>query len=258
MGPGGNRHPPRDDDDWGRQILTVPGLAARLEHRLHQPQTGPAELAGGCTLAAEAGLAAVLCRPEHVPEAAGRLAGTDVDVVTILGFHDPCSPRRSPPELAREAEELTAQGATELALVATPGTMPSAGTGFLVEQIDAVTEVTAPSGTRVRTLLNTTSMSDDEIRATCQAMVEAGIHLIQGGSIRGDRTAFSQVEVMRSAMPRSVLLKWTQPVRSVQAMLVSLAVGVDRFNGDPAALIQDASRQIRVAPLRVPVSGVDF
>ncbi|HEV7196919.1 MAG TPA: hypothetical protein VGN19_13360 [Pedococcus sp.] len=232
-------------------------MAARLEHRLHQPQVGPTELSRGCTFAAESGLAAVLCRPEHVPAAAERLAGSEVDVVTVLGFHDPRSPRRSPQELAREADELTAQGATELALVATPGSMPADGTAFLVDQIGAVTQA-APHGTRVRTLLDTTAMTDDEISASCRAMVDAGVQLIQGGSFRGDRTAFSQVEIMRSAMPRNVLLKWTQPVRSVQAMLVSLAVGVDRFNGDPAALLQDASRQTRVGPLRIPVSGIDF
>lgn len=257
MGPHGDRHPPRDNDNWGRQILTVRGVAARLEHRLHHAQVGPEELARGCTLARESGLAAVLCRPEHVPYAAHQLAGSEVDLVTILGFHDPSSARRSPEELAQEADELSAQGATELALVATPGSMPDAGTALLVEQIGAVSRA-APSGTRVRTLLDTTSMTDDEIRTTCRTMVDAGVQLIQGGSIRGDRTALSQVEVMRSAMPRNVLLKWTQPVRSVQALLVSIAVGVDRFNGDPTALLQDASRQTRVAPLRVPVPGVDF
>lgn len=258
MGPHGDRHPPRDNDSWGRQILTVRGVAARLEHRLHHAHVGPAELERGCTLAGELGLAAVLCRPEHVPHAAQRLAGSEVDVVTILGFHDPRSARRSPQELAQEADELSAQGATELALVATPGSMPDAGTALLVEQIGAVNQAAAPGATRVRTLLDTTSMTDDEIRASCRAMVDAGVQLIQGGSIRGDRTALSQVEVMRSAMPRNVLLKWTQPVRSIQALLVSIAVGVDRFNGDPAALIEDASRQTRIAPLRVPVPGVDF
>lgn len=98
------------------------GPAARLEHRLHGPEIDDRGLVAWCAFAADAALAAVLCRPEHIPLAANQLTGSAVDVVTALGFHDPSSPLRQPPDLAREANKLIGKGASEVALIAAPGT----------------------------------------------------------------------------------------------------------------------------------------
>ncbi|MGZ4553617.1 MAG: hypothetical protein ACXVXQ_09035 [Mycobacteriaceae bacterium] len=100
--------------------VSVAGLAARLEHRLHARDIDDRKLVAGCAFAAESGLGAVLCRPEHVPLAADQLGGSGVQVVTALGFDDASSPLLSPVDLAREANELIGQGATEVALVAAP------------------------------------------------------------------------------------------------------------------------------------------
>lgn len=255
MKPGPNGEMPGHRDRRGRQILTVAALAARLEHRLHEPEIGRRELVAGCALAAKSGLAAVLCRPEHVLLAAKELAGTPVDVVTALGFHQAGTPPTTT-ELAQEAADLTSLGATEVALIAHPHS--EAATELLAENTVAVSEAIRPVKGRVRVLLNTTDMTDDQVSAFCQAMVHAGAALIQGGSYHGDRTGFSHIEIMRAAIAPPTLLKWTHPVRSIQTMLVSIAVGVDRFNGNPATPLKDAAQAITTAPLTVPIPGLDF
>ena len=81
---------------------------------------------------------------------------------------------------------------------------------------------------------------------------------MQGGSFHGDRATVTQIEVMRDALQGGVLLKWTQPVRSVEMMLVAMALGVDRFNGNIPDLLSSAKLSSATAPLMLPIYGVDF
>ena len=241
-----------------REVVTTGCIAARLEHRLHGPEVDHEDLIRECGYAAEAGLAAVLCRPEHVAAAAGQVAGTATAAVTALAFLDPTASLHAPMALAAEGADLIFAGAAEVALIVAPG-LDGAGCLHLIsEQVHAVVESVTPLGGKLRVLLNTTDMTHEEV-GSCTAVVGGlGAWLVQGGSFHGDRATFRQVETMREALPSEVLLKWTQPVRSVEMMLVCMALGVDRFNGDIPALLRSAKRSSEIAPLMVPVYGADF
>jgi hypothetical protein len=41
-------------------------------------------------------------------------------------------------------------------------------------------------------------------------------------------------------------------------MLVCMALGVNRFNGDIPTLLAEAKRSSQYAPLMLPIHGVDF
>lgn len=240
-----------------REVVTRESLAASLEHRLHGPEVDRGGLRRGCDYAAEAGLAAVLCRPEHVTTAARRLTGTGTAAVTALAFHD-TTRQQDPADLADEALELLSMGASEVALIVAPG-LDGVGCLHLInEQVQAVVEVVTQQHRKVRALLNTTDASKEQIQACTRLVGTAGAELVQGGSFRGDRATFSHLEAMRHALPDEVLLKWTQPVRSVEMMLVCMALGVNRFNGDIPALLAAAKRSSQLGPLLLPVYGVDF
>jgi deoxyribose-phosphate aldolase len=61
--------------------------------------------------------------------------------------------------------------------------------------------------------------------------------------------------MMRDALGPDVLLKWTQPVRSLETMLLCIAEGVGRFNGDVRRIMASAQYSARLGPLTVPVPG---
>src|SRR6476661_4093813 len=240
-----------------REVVTADSVAAALEHRLHRPDIDQGQLRRGCDYAAEMGLAAVLCRPEHVATAARRLTGSGTAVVTAVAFHDSTVRHHDPVDLAAEALGLVDAGASEVALVVAPG-LDGDCLHLISEQVAAVVEAVSPEARTVRVLLNTTDASR-ELLSDCTALVgAAGVTLVQGGSFHGDRATFSQVEAMRQALPPAVLLKWTQPVRSIEMMLVCMALGVDRFNGDVPELLKSARRSSQRGPLMLPIYGVDF
>lgn len=240
-----------------REVVTTESIAARLEHRLHGPEVDSEGLARGCDYAAGAGLAAVLCRPEHIAAAARHVAGTATAAVTALAFHAP-SRSQAPAELAAEAVDLVSAGAAEVALIVAPGLEGDGCLHLIDERVNAVVEGVTPQGGKLRVLLNTTDMTHEHVGSCAAVVGAAGAWLVQGGSFHGDRATFRQVETMRESLPGDVLLKWTQPVRSVEMMLVCMGLGVDRFNGDIPALLQSAKRSSELAPLMVPLFGTDF
>lgn len=240
-----------------REVVTRESFADALEHRLYGADVDQGELRRGCDYAAEVGLAAVLCRPEHVAIAARRLLGSGVATVAPLALHD-AARQRDPAALAAEALELVAAGAAQVALTVDPGLDGEGGLHLVREQVAAVIEAVAPQGGKLRVLLNTTNACKAQVRE-CTALVGArGPTLVQGGSFRGDRTTFSQIEAMRHALPAGVLLKWAEPVRTVEMMLLCMSLGVTRFNGDIPTLLAAAKRSSQLGPLMLPISGVDF
>ncbi|GAA2503455.1 deoxyribose-phosphate aldolase [Terrabacter carboxydivorans] len=228
-----------------------------LDHRLHMPRVGPAELKAGCQLARDHRLAAVTCRPEHVAMAAEELAGTDVAVVTAIGSQGQGLPA-SDDVWVEEARELTAHGATELAVVVTAALLELPAWSSLVRTIETLAALQSEQGFRLRVHLDTAGLADEQITAACRALRAAGVWMVQGGLWQGERTGFRQVVLMREALGPDVLLKWTTPVSSLPMLLLAKGEGVDRFNANVTELLRDASRQARLAPLLVPLQGLDY
>ena len=238
-----------------RGELTVAQLAGMLEHRLHWDHLNEDEFVAGCHYAADAGLAAVLCRPEQVPLASRALADATPRIVTALGYHDRDAPSRSLNTLTSEALELADQGADELCLIGAPGRVL---TGLLMEQLDAVREAVDPLGVAVRAVLDCKDVPMAEVSATSARVGTAGVATVECGAIHGEPPSFACVEAMKDALPDSVLLKWTQELKSLEALLVCVSMGLDRFNADPKKLLRAAKRSAEVGPLTVPAHGLDY
>lgn len=242
-----------------RRELSVAQFAGLLEHRLHWPDLTERQLVEGCEFAARSGLAAVLCRPEHVAPAVSAVAGSTTRVVTGLGYHDPNAPALPVEDLKEQASKLVDLGAHEVSLLATPGVMPQATPELLVDQLAAVREVVNKAGATVRVALNSEGLSECEAVSLCGRLAREGAATVQAGALRsGDRPPFNWVSAMREALPRPVRLKWSYPAKSIEVVLVCVALGVDLFDGEPNELLKAARQSSRVGPMTVPKPGVDF
>lgn len=238
-----------------RVQLTLEQLAGMLEHRLYFDQLDETDFVSGCEYAATAGLAAVLCRPEQVPVAAGVLTDAPTKIVTALGYHDRKASLRDLNTLTSQALRLADHGVDELCLLGHPARVP---TQMLMEQFEAVREAVDPLGVAVRVVLDCTDVPLEEVSATSASLAKAGVATMQCGGLHAEPPSFVCVHAMRDVLPDSVLLKWTQPLKSLEALLVCVSMGVDRFNADPKKLLQTAKRSAELGPLTVPAPGLDY
>ena len=242
-----------------RRTLRVGEVAARLEHRLYLAGPTNQAVRDGCALAVTYGLSSVIARPEVVATAARHVAGTSVGVVTIPGWTgDDVEPLATKALLA-EARRLADDGATDLGMLANVERLRSDDGHRFADDVVALVEAMHGCGARVRVVLDTDGLVPEATAATCRLLGATGAWLVQGGSWRGSaRTGLSRIQLMRAALPEAVSLKWTFPVRSLDSMMICIGEGVDRFNGDPESILENAARRAAFGPLIVPAPETDY
>lgn len=242
----------------GRRTLSMADVAGRLEHRLYLCEPTRQAVRDGCALAVRHGLSSVIVRPEVVPTVGLHLAGTSVGVVTIPGWRNGDVELFATKALLAEARRLTLWGATDLGVLADVERL-NADNGRRFVDVTMLVEAMRARGARVRVVLDTDELTPDATMSACELLGATGAWLVQGGSWRGTaRLGLSRLRQMRAALPDDVTLKWTSPVRTLDSMMICLAEGVDRFNGDSGPILKDAARRMALCPLVAPARELDY
>jgi deoxyribose-phosphate aldolase len=254
--------PTQQHDARGRRQLTVAEFARHLEHPLHFEHISRDALVDGCRLARELGMAGVTCRPEHVETAAAELTGSHVAVVTGLGFYLPSAAIMSEEDLLEEAGRAVELGATEVGVIVNAARLrqrDAYGQQPFVSAITALIGHGHDHRFRVRVHLEADGLEDEEITALCRVLADAGVWMVQAGSWQGPRSSYRHLLPMRAALGGGPLLKWTTPVSSFHVVLLGLGDGVDRFNASPPSqLVGKAKQDSKLAPLAIPLAGLDY
>lgn len=253
-----SRHLHADNLRLRERELSVADVAARLEMRLHEVPSGSPVIPERCARAVEAGLAAVACRPDQLPEVAPHVAGSSVVLVTALDWAHPEGVGLSHAAVVSRARRLADLGARDIVVVCSAASGTGEQAPALAARVEAIAETMADYAGHARVMLDTSGMDDAQVQEACRTSREAGAWLVQGGTWRGDRSGLSHVVLMREALGPDVLLKWTQPMRTLDILLVAMGEGVDRFNGDVDELLGEAAKRAQWTPLRIPVAGLDF
>lgn len=249
-------------DYRGRRQLSVEEFARHLCYPLYAKELDLPALERGCNEAVELGLAAAVCRPEHVGAAAKQLQGTEVATVTGLGFRRPSATPLTQQDLFDEASLLVEQGASELSVIANAQRLRKDPDGSAPAFVSALVALAARQHElqfRLRVHVEVRDLDEEQVRFLCVLLADAGVWMVQAGSWEEPRVSYRQLLPMREALGRKTLLKWTTPVRSVRVMLLAMSYGVNRFNAEHVAeFLDEAKRQAEVAPLAVPVPGLDY
>lgn len=240
-----------------RVQITTRQLARSLDSTLYHRDRTEDDVRRGCAEAARWDVASVIVRPEHLHAAADTLRGTDVGLASALCWLEDASETTDPTALLHKAHVLAAAGATEVGLVANHSLLAAGGVDLFEESLSALVSATRPLGVRVRLIIDTTSLSRGAIHHVCGVAARACAWMVQGGSWT-TRARLTDVQLMRASLPRDVRVKWTEPVRRLDTMLLSMALGVDRFNADVASLMASATRAELSGPLTIPRAGVDY
>lgn len=239
-------------------LLTVAELAARLEMRLLALDDDADAIFERCVCAVDAGIAAVLCRPDQLSDVVPCLEGSEVVLTAVMDYFHPHGLGLSRSSMAARAQRLADRGARDVALVCSRRDIEGGDTEEFAQNVTAIAQTLADYGGSARVLLKTEDMSNADVEHACRILRDTGTRLVQAGTWRGDRTRLGQLNRMREALGPDVLLKWTQPVRRLDFMLLAMAEGVDRFDADIGEILSQAAEWQLRGPIRVPVPGVDF
>lgn len=238
--------------------LSPGDIGPLIEHRISAGAEDAASVAAACQPAITNQVRVVVCRPGQVASAAVALTGTGIRVVTAIDLHSSRYPAPPGPPLRSVARGLLDAGAGELSLIATSQGLRQSGIRAFADDLLCLTETCEVTGARTRAVIDGRGMSSTSILATARHCLNAGAQLIECGTLHGGRVRLALLCQLRDTLGPVVNLKWAPPVRSLDMLLICLAEGADRFNGDPAMILREAQDRQSRGGIWIPRPGHDY
>jgi deoxyribose-phosphate aldolase len=229
--------------------LTERDIAKTIDHSLLRPELDDAFIEDGCRLAARYDVASVCVRPADVRRAAELLRGSDVAVGTTIGF--PHGNHRTEVKVL-EARQAMADGATELDMVLRIGALKSGRDDDVLDDVQAVVDVGHAGGAIVKVIFENAYLTDDEKIRACRITAAAGGDFVKTSTgFAATGATNDDLRLMRANTPAHIQVKAAGGVRTLDALLEVMALGVTRIGATATeAIIEDfRARKSGAAPV---------
>jgi deoxyribose-phosphate aldolase len=220
--------------------LTYRDVAKTIDHSLLRPELDDEFVEEGCRLAARYDVASVCVRPADVRRARAILDGTDVAVGTVVGFPHGSHTTETKVFEARKALD---DGATELDMVINIGALRSGRDDDVRRDIEAVVEVGHAAGALVKVILENAYLTDDEIERGSRLVEQAGADFVKTSTgFAPSGATHEDLALMRRTVSPKVQVKAAGGVRTLDALLAVIELGVTRVGATATATILDDFR----------------
>src|SRR5207344_2725111 len=222
------------------ESLTERDIAKTIDHSLLRPELDDRFVEDGCRLAAKYDVASVCVRPVDVARARAILHGTDVAVGTTIGF--PHGNHLTETKVF-EAQQALADGATELDMVIQIGALKSGRDADVEADIRAIVEVAHAAGAIVKVIFENAYLTDDEKVRACRATERAGGDFVKTSTgFAPSGATHDDLRLMRANTSPHIQVKAAGGVRTLDALLAVMALGVTRVGATATATIIDDFR----------------
>lgn len=200
-------------------------ISKYIDHTLLKPEATDGAIDALCKEAIENKFAAVCINPVYVHRASQLLLGTDVGVATVIGF--PLGANTTAIK-ARETFDAIANGATEIDMVLAIGLFKSDMMKAVRADIGEV--VKAAEGRKVKVILETCLLSNDEIRAACEIAADAGAAFVKTstGFSTGGATV-EAVRIMKETVGKWCEVKASGGIRNLEQAKLMIEAGATRL-----------------------------
>lgn len=203
-------------------------LSTYIDHTILKPTTSVTDIIRLCEEAATHKFAAVCVPPCYVGLAANQLRGTSTNVATVIGF--PLGSSTTAVKVA-ETKDAVENKADEIDMVINVGAIKSGMWDAVTADIRAVVE--AAGDAKVKVIIETSQLTDDEkVRAT-ECTIEAGADFVKTstGFIGGGATVEDVMLLRRTIEQKgsSCRIKASGGIRTKADALAMIEAGADRI-----------------------------
>ncbi len=196
-----------------------------IDHTVLKQDAVKSDIVTLCNEAVENDFASVCINPYWIPVAKEILAGTGVDVCTVIGF--PLGANATATK-AFETKQAITDGATEIDMVINVGALKDKDYDAVYNDIKAV--VDAANGTLVKVIIETCLLTDEEKIKACELSVKANAHFVKtstgfstGGATKED------IALMRKTVGPNVGVKASGGVRTPEDFAAMIEAGATRI-----------------------------
>ncbi len=205
---------------------TLEQVAKTIDHSILKPDFSYADVAEGAELALKFNTASYCIRPMDVAAAAKALAGSTVNVCTVIGF-----PHGSTTSATKvfETSDAIANGAQEIDMVLNISALLSGDYEFVEQDIRGVVEAAHAKGASVKVIFETAFLNDDQIIKACALTEAAGADYVKtstGFASAGATT--HNVALMKKTVGDRLKVKSSGGVRTLDQLIDYMDLGVTR------------------------------
>ncbi|OTN87693.1 deoxyribose-phosphate aldolase [Enterococcus sp. 7E2_DIV0204] len=209
-----------------------------IDHTLLKPEANEEALLMLIEEAKKYEFASVCVNPYWVALASKELAGTSVEICTVIGF--PLGANTTAVK-AFEAEDAIKNGATEVDMVINVGALKSGDEETVLKDIEAVVAV-AKGKALVKVILENCLLTDREIAVASKLSVQAGADFVKTstGFSTGGAT-IKDVALMRKTVGPTIGVKASAGVRTAEDAKAMIHAGASRVGASSSVAIVDAA-----------------
>ncbi len=208
--------------------MTERDIAKMIDHTFLKPDGPEDAVEKLCAEAKERSFASVCVNPCETARAAELLAGSGVEVCTVVGF--PLGQNTTATKIF-EAREAIENGAGELDFVINVRLLKYAPEKCL-EELKALARASkqAKSGVTIKLIIECCLLDDREKRLACRLAEEAGFDFVKTstGFSTGGATA-ADVRLMRETVGGRLRVKAAGGIRTLESALEMISAGADRL-----------------------------
>lgn len=202
-------------------------IARLIDHTVLKAEATPAKIERLCQQALEYRFASVCVNPAYVPLADARLAGSEVEVCTTIGF--PLGATTTTAKVC-EAEQALRDGATELDMVLFVGALKAGERERVSEDIAAVARACHDGGGLLKVIIEAALLSDEEKVLACEIAQDSGADFVKTSTGFGPSGAtIEDVRLMRRTVERRIGVKAAGGIHSYTEAVAMIEAGANRI-----------------------------
>ena len=205
---------------------TLEQVAKTIDHSILKPDFTYADVEAGAQLALKFNTASYCIRPMDVAAAAKALAGSTVNVCTVIGF--PHGTTTSAVK-AFETADAVKNGAVEIDMVINVSALLSGDFDFVEQDIRGVVEVAHAAGASVKVIFETAFLNDDLIVKACELTERAGADYVKTSTgFASEGATLHNVKLMKATVGDRLKVKSSGGVRTLDQLIDYMDAGVTR------------------------------
>jgi len=210
-------------------------LAYVIDYTLVRPDATQSDLAQACADAKKYGFACVVVQSGNVARARDLLAGSLVKVCSVVGF--PHGASTTTVKIV-EAMEAMKNGAVELDIVVNLGMVKSGRFDAMEVDIKNVIAMTPQKVHKI--IIETGSLTPDEITRVCQVAVTAKAEFIKTSTGYGPRGAtVDDIRLIRQAIGSACRIKASGGIKDLASMTALVDAGAERIGTSSGVAIME-------------------
>jgi deoxyribose-phosphate aldolase len=201
-------------------------IERHIEHTLLKPEATTQDIIKLCQEARVHNFLGVCVNPYFVPLVKQLLAGTEVKVVTVVGFPLGCDEPEVKAEAARRAVK---NGADEIDMVINVGALKGRDNAYVVEDIRRV--VASAGEAPVKVIIEACLLNEEEKKRACRMIAKAGAAFVKTstGFSKGGATLEDVSLLSGEAKKLGLRVKAAGGIRDYAAAKAMLEAGAERL-----------------------------